>query len=76
MLDVSLVAADERVDEVVPGIQISRCVIVIGAAEKRFGLIVDSLVGEEELVIKALPAEIVSSDLVAALRSWATALLY
>ena len=39
-------------------------VIVIGAAEKRFGLIVDSMVGEEELVIKALPAEIVSSDLV------------
>jgi len=39
-------------------------VIVIGAAEKRFGLIVDSLVGEEELVIKALPTEIVSSDLV------------
>jgi len=39
-------------------------VIVIGAAEKRFGLLVDSLVGEEELVIKALPVEIVSSDLV------------
>ena len=39
-------------------------VIVIGAAEKRFGLIVDSMVGEEELVIKALPAEIISSDLV------------
>jgi two-component system, chemotaxis family, sensor kinase CheA len=39
-------------------------VIVIGAAEKRFGLLVDNLVGEEELVIKALPAEIVSSDLV------------
>jgi two-component system chemotaxis sensor kinase CheA len=39
-------------------------VIVIGAAEKRFGLVVDSLVGEEELVIKALPGEIVSSDLV------------
>ena len=33
-------------------------------AEKRFGLVVDSLVGEEELVIKALPGEIVSSDLV------------
>ena len=31
-------------------------VIVIGAAEKRFGLLVDSLVGEEELVIKALPS--------------------
>jgi len=39
-------------------------VIVIGAAEKRFGLVVDSLVGEEELVIKALPEEIISSDLV------------
>jgi two-component system, chemotaxis family, sensor kinase CheA len=39
-------------------------VIVIGAAEKRFGLVVDSLVGEEELVIKALPVEIISSDLV------------
>jgi two-component system chemotaxis sensor kinase CheA len=39
-------------------------VIVIGVAEKRFGLVVDSLVGEEELVIKALPGDIVSSDLV------------
>jgi two-component system, chemotaxis family, sensor kinase CheA len=39
-------------------------VIVIGAAEKRFGLVVDSLVGEEELVIKALPGDIVASDLV------------
>ena len=39
-------------------------VIVIGAAEKRFGLVVDQLVGEEELVIKALPADIVASDLV------------
>jgi two-component system, chemotaxis family, sensor kinase CheA len=39
-------------------------VIVIGAAEKRFGLVVDTMVGEEELVIKALPSDIVSSDLV------------
>ena len=39
-------------------------VIVIGAAEKRFGLVVESLVGEEELVIKALPGEVVSSELV------------
>jgi two-component system, chemotaxis family, sensor kinase CheA len=39
-------------------------VIVIGAAEKRFGLLVDSMVGEEELVIKALPNDIVASDLV------------
>ncbi len=39
-------------------------VIVIGAADRRFGLVVDQLVGEEELVIKALPADIVASDLV------------
>ena len=39
-------------------------VVVIGQGEKRFGLVVDSMVGEEELVIKALPGEIVSSDLV------------
>ncbi|MGC0772478.1 MAG: chemotaxis protein CheA [Candidatus Acidiferrum sp.] len=39
-------------------------VIVIGSAEKRFGLVVDSMVGEEELVIKALPSDIVASDLV------------
>jgi two-component system chemotaxis sensor kinase CheA len=39
-------------------------VIVIGTAEKRFGLVVDSMVGEEELVIKALPSDIVASDLV------------
>jgi len=39
-------------------------VVVIGVAEKRFGLIVDSMVGEEELVIKALPSELVYSDLV------------
>jgi two-component system, chemotaxis family, sensor kinase CheA len=39
-------------------------VIIIGSSEKRFGLLVDSMVGEEELVIKALPSDIVSSDLV------------
>jgi two-component system chemotaxis sensor kinase CheA len=39
-------------------------VVVIGTEERRFGLLVDSLVGEEELVIKALPEEIISSDLV------------
>jgi len=39
-------------------------VIVIGAAERRFGLLVDQMVGEEELVIKALPGELVASDLV------------
>ncbi len=39
-------------------------VIVIGAAEKRFGLMVDSMVGEEELVVKAIASDLVSTDLV------------
>ncbi|HVB87607.1 MAG TPA: chemotaxis protein CheA [Candidatus Dormibacteraeota bacterium] len=39
-------------------------VIVISAAGRRFGLAVDSLVGEEELVIKALEDELVNSPLV------------
>jgi len=39
-------------------------VVVIGAADRRFGLLVDQMVGEEELVIKALPGELVASDLV------------
>src|ERR1700680_2619995 len=42
----------------------TRFVIVIGAGEKRFGLLVDSLVGEEGVGIKALRSDIVSSDLV------------
>ena len=47
-----------------PAVKKRNFVIVIGAGERRFGLVVDSLVGEEELVIKALPGEIVASDLV------------
>jgi two-component system, chemotaxis family, sensor kinase CheA len=39
-------------------------VIVIGAGGRRFGLAVDSLMGEEELVIKALEDELVTSPLV------------
>lgn len=39
-------------------------IIVIGAGERRFGLLVDSLVGEEELVIKALGDQLVASELV------------
>ena len=39
-------------------------VIVIGAGERRFGLVVDSLVGEEELVIKALNDPLAASDVV------------
>jgi two-component system, chemotaxis family, sensor kinase CheA len=39
-------------------------VIVISAVGRRFGLAVDSLMGEEELVIKALEDELVTSPLV------------
>jgi two-component system, chemotaxis family, sensor kinase CheA len=39
-------------------------VIVITAGTRRFGLVVDNLIGEEELVMKALDDRIVSSDLV------------
>ena len=39
-------------------------VIVIGAAGRRFGLAVDSLMGEEELVIKALEDHLIASPLV------------
>lgn len=42
-----------------------RCfAIVIGSTERRFGLLVDSLVGEEELVIKTLGDYFATSDLV------------
>ncbi len=39
-------------------------VIVIGSGSRKFGLAVDSLVGEEELVIKALEDRLVTSPLV------------
>lgn len=39
-------------------------VIVIGAGNHKFGLVVDSLMGEEELVIKALEDRLVTSPLV------------
>src|SRR5947209_2298620 len=39
-------------------------VVVIQLAERKYGLVVDQLVGEEELVIKALDDHLVSTDLV------------
>jgi two-component system chemotaxis sensor kinase CheA len=39
-------------------------VLVINVGERKFGLIVNGLVGEEELVIKALDDQVVSTDLV------------
>ena len=39
-------------------------VIVVGINDRKFGLVVDSLIGEEELVIKALDDRFAASDLV------------
>ena len=39
-------------------------VVTIGAGSRRFGLIVDGLIGEEELVMKAFEDRLVASDLV------------
>jgi two-component system chemotaxis sensor kinase CheA len=39
-------------------------VVVIALGEQRYGLVVDTLVGEEELVIKPLDGHVISSDLV------------
>jgi two-component system chemotaxis sensor kinase CheA len=45
-----------------PGKRISLVVIALG--ERRYGLIVDTLVGEEELVIKPLDGQVIASELV------------
>jgi two-component system chemotaxis sensor kinase CheA len=39
-------------------------VVVVGLGERKFGLIVDRLVGEDELVIKAMDDQLVATDLV------------
>jgi two-component system chemotaxis sensor kinase CheA len=39
-------------------------VLVTSSGERKFGLIVDTLVGEEELVIKALDDQSISTELV------------
>jgi two-component system chemotaxis sensor kinase CheA len=39
-------------------------VVIVSFADRKFGLIVDELIGEEELVIKALDDHLVSTDLV------------
>ncbi|HUN87565.1 MAG TPA: chemotaxis protein CheA [Terriglobales bacterium] len=39
-------------------------VVVVGLGDRKFGLIVDKLVGEDELVIKAMDDQLVATDLV------------
>lgn len=57
-----------RLDELDSQVKTARSgrafVVVIDAGTRRFGLAVDSLVGEEELVIKALEDELLASPLV------------
>jgi two-component system, chemotaxis family, sensor kinase CheA len=57
-----------RLDELDPQARAERSrrlfVVVIDAGTRRFGLAVDNLVGEEELVIKALEDELLTSPLV------------
>ena len=57
-----------RLDQLIASKSISQktrhFVVTIGAGSHRFGLIVDSLVGEEELVIKAFEDRLVASELV------------
>jgi two-component system chemotaxis sensor kinase CheA len=40
------------------------CVVIVGSGSRKLGLIVDSFVGEEELVIKALEDKLVATELV------------
>ncbi|HET9695842.1 MAG TPA: chemotaxis protein CheA [Terriglobales bacterium] len=39
-------------------------VVVVGMGDRKFGLVVDKLVGEDELVIKAMDDQLVATDLV------------
>ena len=39
-------------------------IVVINVSDRKFGLVVDKMVGEEELVIKALDDHLVATDLV------------
>ena len=56
-----------RVSELVPGGQETAnkfFVVVVGLGDRKFGLIVNRLVGEEELVIKAIQDNLVATELV------------
>jgi two-component system chemotaxis sensor kinase CheA len=58
----TLVRLGPAPDEGAPGERIF--VVIIALGERRYGLIVDSLVGEEELVIKPLDGQVIASELV------------
>jgi len=62
----SVVRLDQLIVNVAPGAarKTRHFVVTIGAGSRRFGLIVDGLIGEEELVIKAFEDRLVASELV------------
>jgi two-component system chemotaxis sensor kinase CheA len=62
----SVVRLDQLIESLSPGAprKTRHFVVTIGAGSRRFGLIVDGLIGEEELVIKAFEDRLVASELV------------
>ena len=54
----------DRLSTLPPESQKTNYVIVVSAGTRRFGIIVDKLLGEEELVIKALEDRLVASEFV------------
>jgi len=62
----SVVRLDQLIADVAPRTtrKTRHFVVTIGAGNRKFGLIVDGLIGEEELVIKAFEDRLVASDLV------------
>jgi two-component system chemotaxis sensor kinase CheA len=60
----SVVRLDQLIASATTSQKTRHFVVTIGAGNHRFGLIVDALVGEEELVIKAFEDRLVASELV------------
>jgi two-component system chemotaxis sensor kinase CheA len=56
-----LLRLDQRAAERAPAQRFF--VVVVSAVERKFGLVVDSLMGEEELVVKALDQQLAAGDL-------------
>jgi two-component system chemotaxis sensor kinase CheA len=61
---VSLVRLDQMVAIPSAVHKTRHCVVIVGTGNRKLGLIVDSFVGEEELVIKALEDKLVATELV------------
>jgi two-component system chemotaxis sensor kinase CheA len=63
--DVLTLVRLNRLDKALPDPKAKRLfIIVVALAGRKFGLVVDRLVGEEELVIKALDNSLIASELV------------